>query len=442
MMDPTIRSSGVDELFSETKTLSRYINVEVALARVQADLGLIPEHAARAIEVHATVERIDRERFREDFARVGFPIVGLVRQLTEIVPDGLGQYAHWGATTQDIMDTGLVLALRDVSRWIDKALLSIVEDIAKIAKEQRDTLTIGRSQLQQAVPVTFGYKAAGWLIALQRHQDRLEELRPRLLQVQFGGAVGTMAAVHPNGPDVRRELARRLELGDPAISWHTHRDTLCEFITFLGLLTGTLAKIATDIMMLAQTEVAEVHEPAASGRGISSTMPHKRNPVLSQQIIVATRLVRAQVASMLEAMVQDHERGSATWQMEWTLVPNATSHAVCALERTQELIAGLEIEPGRMRDNLDLSGWFVYAESVMMALAPELGRQKAHDLVEVAVDDARDGRSFLDSLLQSSEISDVLSESDLSAIFKGDASIAAAGRIVDDVLALRDRRHP
>ena len=206
-------------------------------------------------------------------------------------------------------------------------------------------------------------------------------------------------------------------------------------------LTGSLAKIATDIMMLAQTEVGEVHEPAASGRGISSTMPQKRNPVLSQQIIVAARMVRAQVASMLEAMVQDHERGSATWQMEWTIIPDATSHAVCALERIQELVAGLEIDPGRMQENLGISGQFVYAESIMMALAPKLGRQKAHDLVESAVDGARDGKSFLDSLLQSSEISDVLSESDLRAIFKGNASIGAAARIVDDVLALQDRRH-
>jgi len=439
-MDPNIRSARVDELFSETETLSRYIQVEVALAQAEADLGLIPELAALAIAEHATVDRIDLERFREDFTRVGFPIIGLVRQLSEIVPDGLGQYAHWGATTQDIMDSGLVLALRDVGCWIDESLLSIADNIGKIAKEHRDTLTIGRSQLQHAVPITFGYKAAGWLVALQRHQDRLKELRPRLLQAQFGGAVGTLAAVHPDGPDVRRELARRLKLGDPVISWHTHRDSLCEFVTFLGLLTGSLAKIATDIMMLAQTEVGEVHEPAASGRGISSTMPQKRNPVLSQQIIVAARLVRAQVASMLEAMVQDHERGSATWQMEWTIIPDVTSHAFCALERMQELVAGLEIDPRRMQENLGISGQFAYAESVMMALAPKLGRQKAHDLVESAVDGARDGKSFLDSLLQSSEISDVLSESDLSAIFKGNASIRAAGRIVDDVLALRDRR--
>jgi len=440
MVDPTIRSARIDSLFSETESLSRYIQVEVALAQTQGALGLIPEDAARAIADNASVERIDRERFREDFARVGFPIVGLVRQLTEIVPDGLGQYVHWGATTQDIMDSGLVLALRDVIDWTGETLDSIVARLASIADEHKHTLTVGRSQLQQAVPVTFGYKAAGWLASLQRHQQRLDELRPRLLQVQFGGAVGTLAALYPDGVAVRQGLAKRLNLGEPKISWHTHRDSLTELITFLGILTGSLAKIATDIMLLAQTEVGEVHEPAAEGRGISSTMPQKRNPVLSQQIIVAARLVRAQVTSMLEAMVQDHERGSATWQMEWTLIPDATSHAVCALERVQELLEGLEVHPERMRDNLKISQQFVYAEAVMMALAPTLGHQKAHDLVEAAVADAQNGKMFMDALLQTTEISGVLSEQDLRRIFDGDAHIAAAGQIVDTVLAERDRR--
>ena len=440
MVDPTIRSARIDSLFSETEVLARYIRVEVALAQTQAALGLIPENAAQAIAENASVERVDRDRYREDFARVGFPIVGLVRQLSEIVPDGLGQYVHWGATTQDMMDSGLVLGLRDVVDWTGETLDLIVSRLAIIADEHRHTLTVGRSQLQQAVPVTFGYKAAGWLASLQRHQQRLDELRPRLLQVQFGGAVGTLAALYPDGVAVRQGLAERLNLGEPTISWHTHRDSLAELITFLGLLTGSLAKIATDIMLLAQTEVGEVHEPAAEGRGISSTMPQKRNPVLSQQIIVAARLVRAQVASMLEAMVQDHERGSATWQMEWTLIPDATSHAVCALERVQELLEGLEVHPERMRDNLEISQQFVYAEAVMMALALTLGRQKAHDLVEAAVADAQNGKMFMDALLQTAEISEVLSEQDLRRIFDGDAHIAAAGEIVDTILSERDRR--
>lgn len=435
-MDAQIRSARVDALFSETAILSRYIEVEVALAQTQAALGIIPEGAAQAISASAKLENFDRERYRQDSATVGFPIVGLVRQLTEVAPDGLGQYTHWGATTQDIMDTGLVLALREVLAWTEQALDTLNNTLARIADEHSQTLMIGRSQMQHAVPITFGYKVAGWLMALSRHQCRLNELRPRLLQVQFGGAVGTLVALHPDGPAVRHGLAQRLSLGEPSISWHTHRDSLCELTTFFGLLTGSLAKIATDIMLLAQTEVAEIHEPAAKGRGVSSTMPHKRNPVLSQQIIVAARLVRAQVASMLEAMVQDHERGSATWQMEWTLIPDSVSHAMSALERTLELFDGLEIHPERMRENTGMTRQLIYAEAVMMTLAPHLGRQKAHDLVEAAVAEARGGKPFADALQQLPEISEVLSESELNLILNGEAHIEAANQAVKDVFAI------
>jgi len=422
-------------LFAETATLSRYLQVEVALAETEAALGIIPEHAAQAIAASATVENIDRERYRHDFATVGFPIVGLVRQLTELVPDGLGEFTHWGATTQDIMDTGLVLALKDVVALTEETLDRIIANVARIADEHSNTLMIGRSQMQHAVPITFGYKAAGWLAALLRHRRRLDELRPRLLQVQFGGAVGTLAALHPEGPAVRQGMAERLALGEPTVCWHTHRDSLCELITYYGLLTATLAKIATDIMLLAQTEVAEVREPTTKDRGVSSAMPHKRNPVLSQQIIVAARLARAQVASMLEAMVQDHERGSATWQMEWTLVPDAASYSLSAIERALELVEGLEIHPERMTENLSLSHQFVYAEAVMMALAPKLGRQKVHDLVDAAVTDARGGKTFVEALQQSEKISNVLSGPVLNKILKGQAHIEAAAQEVREVLA-------
>ncbi len=434
-MDACIRSARVDALFSETATLSRYLQVEVALARTEAALGIIPEQAAQAIAASATLENIDRERYRQDYAAVGFPIVGLVRQLAEIVPDDFGQFAHWGATTQDIMDTGLVLGLREILAWTDEGLDGLIDSLASLAAEHSRTLMIGRSQMQHAVPITFGYKVAGWLAPLLRHRRRLEELRPRLLQVQFGGAVGTLVAVHPEGPAVRHGLAERLGLGEPAISWHTQRDCLGELMTFFGLLTGSLAKIATDIMLLAQTEVAEVHEPTAKDRGVSSTMPHKRNPVLSQQIIVAARLTRAQVASMLEAMVQDHERGSATWQMEWTIVPDTAGHTLSAIERMLELVEGLEIHPERMKENLGLSHQFVYAEAIMMALAPQLGRQKAHDLVEAAVSDARGGKPFVDALQQSKEINNILSESVLSQILEGQAHVEAADQAVKEVLA-------
>ncbi len=425
---------GTENLFGEAPDYQTYLAVEVTLAQVQAELGLIPKVSAEAIAKHAKIENFDMARLQFDFKIVGFPIVGLVRQITELVPEGHGQFAHWGATTQDIMDTGLIMVLQKVTALIDAQLDEGIEALIQLAVAHDDTLMSGRSQLQQAVPVTFGYKVAGWAKVLVRHKQRLSDLAPRLLQVQFGGAVGTMVAVHPHGAAIRAGLAAHLGLADPGFAWHSHRDALVEFSNFLGLLTGTLAKIATDIVFMAQTEVAEVREPSVKGRGISSTMPHKRNPVLSQQILVAARQVRGIVPMMLEAMIQDHERGTGSWQSEWTLVPEACTQSLAALANMVELTRGLEVDKARMRANIGLSGGFVYAEAMMMALAPEIGRQRAHDLVEAAVDRAMGDLSFENALLQEPAISAILSKARLNEIFSGDLHRAAGAAAVDEAL--------
>ena len=435
MIDPATRSPWVDALFSDEAGYARFLEVEKVLARVQAGLGIIPEEAAEAIGALSFAQVHDAQALRADFARVGFPVVGLVRRIADSVPDDLGQYAHWGATTQDIMDTALILALREVLERIEAHLGAIRSNLEALARAHAGTLMAGRSQLQQAVPITFGYKAAGWLMALAHDAARLRQLRPRLLRVQFGGAVGTLAAVHPHGPAIRAALARALGLADPAISWHTARDGLAEFVGALGLMTGTLARIATDVVLMAQTELGEVREPALPGRGISSTMPHKRNPVLSQQIMVAARSVRARVPQMLEAMVQDHERGTGIWPGEWALIPDACSHAVAALERMEELSAGLRVDGARMAANIGLSGQFVYAEAVMMALASKLGRQRAHDLVEEAVERAGREGGFEAALLADPRIAAHLSAEDLRRIFSGDLHREAGRAAVIHALA-------
>ena len=251
-----VRSPAADAIFSERSTLARFLEVEVALASTQAKLGLIPTEAASAIAAYATVDRIDLVAYRESFKNVGFPIVGLVRQLAQDVPDGYGQYAHWGATTQDIMDTALVLQLREALAIMERDLDAIAASLAIRAETHRDTLMAGRSQLQHAVPMTFGFKVAGWLSAIQRHQERLTQLKPRVLCVQFGGAIGTLASLDKAGLDVQEALAAKLGLGVPVISWHSHRDSLAETIGFCGVLTATLAKIATDVLLMTQTEVS------------------------------------------------------------------------------------------------------------------------------------------------------------------------------------------
>lgn len=298
-MGPGVRSARADRLFSETATVSRYLETEAALAASQAWLGIIPEDAARSIAVFGVAEKIDLAEYRGDYETTGYPIAGLVRQLARIVPEGCGEYAHWGATTQDIMDTSLILALRDILMWVEEDLEGIIANLVPVAEQHRRTVMIGRSQMQHAVPITFGYKVAGWLSPLLRQLCRLAEVRTRLLTVQLGGAVGTLASLGAEGVEVRRLFAERLKLGVPTACWHTQRDVLCELVTFFGVLTASLAKIATDILLLAQTEVGEVHEPAKPGRGTSSTMPQKRNPVLSQQIIVAARLARLQGKSVV-----------------------------------------------------------------------------------------------------------------------------------------------
>lgn len=438
-MDPLVRSARVDDLFGEDATLSRYLEVEIALAAAQAEIGLIPREAAEALSHFASPAALDRDRLRDDHGTVGFPIVGLVRQLAQRVPDGQGEFAHWGATTQDIMDTGLVLALRTLLGWVDDALHGVTATLAALASAHRRTPMIGRSQMQHAVPITFGLKVVGWLGALERHRCRLSELKPRLLRAQLGGAAGSLASLGLEGFEVRKRLAARLGLADPNLSWHTHRDSLAELVSALGLITASLGKIATDIILLAQTEVAELREPAKDGRGTSSTMPQKRNPVLSQHVLVAARLVRPQVSAMLEAMVQDHERGSASWQMEWTLIPTVASHTMAALERTQELLEGIEVDTERMAANLGQSRGLVYSEAVMMVLAPVIGRQRAHDLVVDAVRQASaNGVGFRESVERSSAITSAVSVEDLRRCFSGELHTEMANENVGHALASRD----
>ncbi|MEL6171891.1 MAG: adenylosuccinate lyase family protein [Pseudomonadota bacterium] len=431
-----MKSDTTHPIFSEHATYGRYLDVEVALAKVQGALGVIPKEAADAIQASLTVEALDFDRLRTDFNAVGFPIVGLNRQMTEIVPDGFGQYTHWGTTTQDIMDTGLVLALREVMDTLDTLLAKSIEGFAELAEMHKATLISGRSQLQHAVPVTFGYKVAGWALALERNRIKLQDMRDEVLLVQFGGAVGTLVALHPNGPQIRAGLAEALGLIDPGQCWHTYRDGIAGFVSALGVLCGSFEKIAIDIAYMAQTEVGEVTEPTMKGRGTSTAMPNKRNPVLSQQIIVAARAVRGAVPMMLEVMAQDHERGTGIWQTEWDLVPDVCSQAVKAAENIRDLALDLQVDRARMDANIALSGGFPYAEAVMMALAETLGRQSAHDLVEQAVDTALQGTPFVMALMSLPEVSNAIDVNDIERIFAGDMHCIAGQKATEDMLAL------
>ncbi|HXM71420.1 MAG TPA: adenylosuccinate lyase family protein, partial [Thermoanaerobaculia bacterium] len=351
--------------------------------------------------------------------------------------DGLGEYCHWGATTQDVTDTAAILQVRAALELVEADLAAISASLAALAKRHRLTPMAGRSNLQQAVPITFGYKIATLLAALQRHRARLAELRPRVLVGEFGGAAGTLSSLGADGLKVQAALMAELGLGQPAIAWHTVRDGLAEVACFLGLVTGTLGKLATDVKLLMQTEVAEVYEPFHEGRGSSSTMPQKRNPISCLYIHATAALVRQNVGAMLEAMVADHERSTGPWEIEWIALPEIFLLASGALAQSKTLAAGLEVDTARMRSNLDLTGGLIVSEAVMMGLAPHLGRQRAHDLVyDICREVAKSGRPLLDLLAADKEISAHMTQSELAALVDPANYLGLAGEMVDRVLAL------
>ncbi|PVX79961.1 3-carboxy-cis,cis-muconate cycloisomerase [Paraburkholderia unamae] len=368
------------DVFSDKRLVARYIEVEVALARAQARCGVIPREAADAIAESARIERIDFDLMRDETDIVGYPILPLVHQLVPMCGEA-GRYVHWGATTQDIMDTANVLQIRDALALVEADLRAVRGHLADLAQRYRDTPMAGRTHLQQALPVTFGYKAGVWLAMFDRHQERLAELRKRVLLVEFAGAAGTLASLGDKGLDVQRALADELGLGMPATTWHVARDGFAEAVNLLALITGSLGKVAYDLMIMASTEFAEIYEPFVKGRGASSTMPQKRNPISSELMLAAAKAVRQHAGLMIDAMVQDFERATGPWHAEWVALPESFILTAGALNQAKFALGGLIVDTAQMRRNLDITKGLIVAEAVMMALAPAIGRQQAHDIV-------------------------------------------------------------
>jgi 3-carboxy-cis,cis-muconate cycloisomerase len=427
------------QIFAEPATVARYVEVEVALARVEGRLGIIPPEAADAIERRASAKDIDLDQLRQATSVVGYPIVGLVAQLAKQCGDA-GRYLHWGATTQDIMDTAAVLQIKAALALIDSDLAALDRTLAHLANTHRATLMAGRTHLQHALPITFGYKAAVWLSAIVRHRRRLAEIRPRVLVGQFAGAAGTLASLGDKGLTVHDALMAELGLGSSAMPWHVGRDCVAETVSLLALIAGSLAKIATDVMLMMQTEVAEVFEPFAEGRGSSSTMPQKRNPIACELIIAAAGIVRQHAGLMFAAMAADHERATGPWHLEWMAVPEAFLAAGAALGHARAMLEGLIVEPERMRRNLDLTGGLIVAEAVMMALAEYTGRQDAHHIVAHASRAAlAKGTPLLVELEADPKVSAHLSSARLRQLTDPMNYLGSALAMVDRLLAERAR---
>ena len=367
-------------IFADTALIGRYAEVEAALARAQAKLGVVPAEAAVKITEAAASLVIDMERMRRETEIVGYPILPLVHQLAEAAGDA-GGYVHWGATTQDIMDTATVLQIRAALDVVERDLRELRMILADLAHRHRATPMAGRTHLQHALPITFGYKVAIWLSSIERHIERLEQARPRVLLGSFSGAAGTLASVGAQGLEMQKLFCEELGLHQPSITWHVARDGLAEAVALLGLVTGTLGKIATDVMLMCATEFGEVAEPFVHGRGASSTMPQKRNPISSELMLAAAKAVRQHVATMLDGMIHDFERATGPWHLEWVSLPESFLLTGASLGQAKFMLAGLVVDAARMRENLNLTGGLIVAEAVMMAAAPKLGRQHAHDLV-------------------------------------------------------------
>lgn len=435
-----VGTAAMRAVFDDAALVARWLEVEAALARAEARLGVIPEEAARAIDAAARTIAIDWERLRRETETVGYPILPLVHQLAEAA-GAAGRYVHWGATTQDIMDTATVLQLRAALDLVAADIAALRGILAELARAHRGTPMAGRTHLQQALPVTFGYKAAVWLSMLDRHAERLTQLRPRVEMGQFAGAAGTLASLGDWGFAVQEAFCAELGLAVPPITWHVARDGIAEVVALLGLVTGSLAKIATDVALMMATEFGgEVMEPFVPGRGASSTMPQKRNPISCELILATARAVRQQVGLALDAMLADFERATGPWHLEWLAVPEAFLLAASCLAQARFMLAGLEVHPDRMRANLALSRGLIVAEAVMMAAAPVLGRQRAHDLVYAACRDAQArGVPLVEALGAVPEVVEALGGADAVAAHCDPATyLGLAPAMVDRMLTARD----
>ncbi|KAK1231167.1 hypothetical protein PQX77_005693 [Marasmius sp. AFHP31] len=435
-------------VFSDRAYVARCIEAEVALAKAEATLNVIPEDAANKIAEGClgATDKLDWDRLQHDAEIVGYPILGLVRQLDKLCGES-GKYIHWGATTQDIMDTASILQIKSGLEIISRQLDNVREILTRLSMKYRDAPMAGRTHLQHALPITFGYKCAVWLSSLDRQEEHLRQLDRRVLLVQFGGAAGTLASLGSDddtGLKVRAKMAEELGLHDPPISWHVARDGIAECVSFLSILGGTLGKIALDLLLLSSSEFGELQEPFVPHRGASSTMPQKRNSISSEVILACSKLLRQHAATAQDAMVSDLERASGPWHLEWSCVPEAFCAASGALKQAEFVLDGLVVDTDRMLQNLDISKGLIVGEAVMMGLAPSFGRNGAHDIVYEACKacieegnaSGEQGR-LADKLKSMPQVTEKMDTAEIDRLCDPKNYLGSCGRMVDQVVGNR-----
>lgn len=423
-------------VFEDRAFVQRMLDFEAALARAQARAGLLDVSAADAIARGCRADLFDLPALFKEAAESATPVVPLVRQLIAIVDDGARPFVHWGATSQDAIDTALMLQMRDGLDLLSRRLFDVASVCAALADRHRGTVMAGRTLLQHAVPITFGLKAARWLGLAVRLLRRLASVRRDALAVQLGGAAGTLAPYGDAGLKIATLLGEDLGLPVPEGPWHTERDRVAEIASAVGTVAGAMGKIATDLALLSQTEVGEISTGAGEVKGRSSTMPHKRNPVEATAAVACARLAIAQVSVILASSIQEHERSAGAWQAEWEAIPQLFRLTAGALEWVHRALTNLQVDAERMRANLDATGGTIMAEALTMALARTLGRPEAYRVVQRITDRAvASGIALADAALVDERVRKVLSSDKLAAALDVSGYLGSAGAIIDRALA-------
>jgi 3-carboxy-cis,cis-muconate cycloisomerase len=442
LLAPMFSSAAMRAVCDDASYLQHMLDFEAALARAEASVGIIPASAVAPITQACGAETFELSALAEAATRSGNLAIPLVKALTAAVGKAdadAARYVHWGATSQDVIDTAAMLTLRAAIDALLPDLDRAIAGFAKLAKQHRDTAMVARTWLQHALPMPFGLKLAEYAAALHRSRTRLKRLRAEGLALQFGGAAGTLAALGNNGLLVAEKLAAELRLPLPDAPWHTHRDRIADAASAFAILTGSCGKIARDVSLMMQTDVAEAFEPSGEGRGGSSTMPHKRNPVSAATALAAAAMAPNLAATIFAAQVQDHERSAGPWHAEWSTLPTLQLVTSGALAAIVELAEGLEVDVSRMRVNLDATHGLIMAEAVTFALAEKFGKSDAHHLVEAASKKAVAGKQHLrDVLMADPKVNAHLSADRLAKLFDPMAYQGVSQALIDRLLKSLD----
>jgi len=430
---------GTDELraiFSDETRVQKWFDYEAALAVAQAELGIIPQAAAQEIAAKACVGNVDLAAIGAEIRRIKHPLVPALRALQAACAQGHGEFLHFGPTTQDVLDTGMVLQLKDAHALIARDLQAVGRALYALAGTHRATPMAGRTHGVQALPITFGHKCAIWLAEAGRNFARLDAAAKRTFVGGMTGAVGTQASFGPRAFELDALLMARLGLGVAEIGWQTARDRLADYANALGLIGGGLAKIAHEIIILSHNEIDEIAEPFAHGKVGSSTMPHKRNPVICEGVVAVGRALRGSVALMQEAMMVEHERDATAWRLEWKALPECCLMTGAMLAQMKHVLVGIEVHAEKMRKNLDTLGGFLMSERVMFALGDIVGKQSAHELVyEIAMRGIEHGMTFEQALMADPQVKAALGRDELRALLDPTTYVGLAPQIVERVLA-------